>query len=130
MKKKEKKEEKKIPLPGKIIFDDGFGTVHEIKASSLISLFFSNELRENFKKNPKKRYSIKELLDLAHTPCSVSSIRSNITINTQLFNTEDISDITKNGKRKVLVKIKVAKLKPIAEKIFDWITNYEKEYKE
>lgn len=121
-----KKKEKKIPPPGKIIFKDNLGGIKEISAPCLVSLFWSEKMQDAWEKAPTKRYSIKELLDMAEFKPSESALRGNIKINIEYFKTEDTIRYTKQG----LMSIKVAKLKPIVEKIFEAVKKYKTEYDE
>jgi hypothetical protein len=111
----------KIRLPGKIIFKDDMGKILEIRAPSLISLFFSDKLKKSFDKDPEKEYSIKDLLHMANPKCSESTIRANLKIHIKLFETDDTIKMTKQG----LMSIKVARLKPVCDKIFDAVRELE-----
>jgi len=107
--------EGKLPrYPGRIIVRSDIGEIMDIKSSSLIRLFFSDELNESFNKNPDKEYSIKDLCHMTNPRIPLATVRGTIRFNLNLFETDETLRITKQG----IMSIKVARLKPIWKHIF------------
>ena len=63
MTKKKKKKKKPINPPSKLELEDEVGKI-EINMPSLIALFWSDDLQEEFEKNPNETYSVKDLVYL------------------------------------------------------------------
>ena len=115
-----------ISLPGRIIYTDDVGERAEVTAPSLIALFFSDKLAEEFEKKPHNKYSIKELWEMANKQCSKSSISRNIEMKYRYFERGEKLDYTKQG----LMSINVATLKPVVKNILDAVKRIKKEYED
>lgn len=108
---------------------DGVGTRVEIKSPVLLSIFQSPELIKEYKKDPEKKYTVKDILKIrcSELPVKEATIRRALTDNTQYFDTQ--KDVEIRGKRgnKTVMVINFTKLKPIA---FDIFKAVEKKWKE
>lgn len=113
---------RKDPDPAPVIyFNDKIGGTLAIKAPVLLSIFQSEELLKTYKKDPDRKYSVKEIYELCNKniPVKEATIRRALTDNSMYFETgKDIDIRDKKGKKTVVV-INFTKLKPIVENIFD-----------
>jgi hypothetical protein len=123
-----KKNNKEIKCPGRIIYEDDMGQRAEITAPTLITLFFSDKLIQSFNKDPDREYSMKELWKL--TNCvggerpAISSVGSNVKANIKIFFRDTAVRPTKQG----LMRVNVAKLKPIVNNIIKAVQNIKSDY--
>ena len=108
-----------IPID-RIIFEDDTGNKKTIKVPSIISLFWSNQMKKAYKEDPNRTYSIREFIQLMDIPCSKSALRSYIEREHLFINEED-------GERMVeirrtpqgLTAMHVARLHPDVRFIFE-----------
>jgi hypothetical protein len=114
---------KQIELPNKVLWDGGAGRKGELTAPSLIALFWSERLQGHFDKDPKRTYSIQELIELMDAPCSASALRDHIKLNVELFDTEKKVRKTQKG----LVIVNVTKLRPTVKFLLDTIRRIKEE---
>lgn len=110
------------PTPVPVIyFNDGIGGTMAIKAPVLLSIFQSEELLKAYKKDPDRKYSVKEIYELCNKniPVKEATIRRALTDNGFYFETGKDIDIRKNKGKKTVVVINFTKLKPIVQHVFD-----------
>lgn len=87
---------KKNGLLPRIVFDDGMGDRIEITAPSLVTLFQSEKLMNNFDKDPEREYTIEELIDMMLIPCDKGTMRANFRRN-ELFEVDERIEKGKGG---------------------------------
>jgi hypothetical protein len=116
-KKQEPKHQETKDFPNKIVWEPMPGKMTELTAPSLITLFWSERLQKQYDRDPKRAYSVQELLEMMELPCSSSSLRDHIKMNFELFDTEKKVRVTRKG----LTIVNVAKLKPSVKSLIDTI---------
>lgn len=103
-----------------IYVNNAMGGTIAIRAPVLLSIFQSEEILNEFRKNPHKKYSVKEIFDMRckEIPVKEATVRRVLTDNKMFFETtKDIEIRGKKGKKTVMV-INFTKLKPISEFVF------------
>jgi hypothetical protein len=116
---------KRNPAPI-IYFNDGLGGTIAIKSPVLLSIFQSHKLILAYKKNPDKKYSVKEIFELRNKdiPVKEATIRRALADNKEFFETtKDIEIRGRKGNQTVMV-INFTKLKPITEFIFNAVEEF------
>lgn len=116
-----KVDQERDPEPVPIIyFNDGLGGTLAIKAPVLLSIFQSPALLEAYKQDPDRRYSVKEIYELANKsiPVKEATVRRVLTDNNIYFETDKGVDIREDGDKKTVMVVNFTKLKPIAEYVF------------
>ena len=98
-------------------FDDGFGGKESIRAPSLILMFQSDALRRSFERDPKKEYSIYDLMALMEEDIKLKevTIASNFERNKNIFEKIGTRIESRNHR---LSRVVVVKLKPVCKNIF------------
>ncbi|RLJ02899.1 MAG: hypothetical protein DRP08_04170 [Candidatus Aenigmatarchaeota archaeon] len=119
------KKKKNYPDLPRTIVVDNLGDDYEVRSPALVALFHSKKLRAIFRKDPKRKFCIQELLDLIEIPLSKSAIQNNI-------KDQDLFE-TKEGLRymdKGIKSMNLTRLKAIAEKIFDKVEELQDDEKD
>ena len=90
-----------------------------ITSISLAILLQSSKFRAAYKKNPKKVWTAKELIELMpkNLRCSPSTMRANVRSYRLVF-TKPEETIQYSGR---IIKVKITSIKPIINKIFETI---------
>lgn len=123
-------EKNRIPVD-RIIFKDDTEREYEIEVPSLVALFWSDKLQKSFDKEPDRKYSVSELLELMDMKCSKSTLRNYI-------NRMDLFINEENGKQMYeiradsdgIVRMQVSQLNPIVKFVFDAVNSIKQELKD
>lgn len=119
-----------MQLPPRIEVDDGLGNKISISAPVLRLLFWSDDLQKSYEKEPNRRYSVKDLVEMMDpkvTQAALCRIKGETTLfvhhGTELR-------VEKSDKRKnYITDVNVFALKPIVKKIFTICNELKKEYR-
>lgn len=109
-----------MKLNPEIRFTDNQGRQRTIRAPGLVTLLQSEKLQKAYEKDPNRRYSVKDLLDMMPQKLKVdpNTMRNYFRIHIELFGSpEKRIETPKTG----LVVVNVRKLQPIVENIFNAI---------
>jgi hypothetical protein len=107
-------------FPGAIIFEDDKGQKQIIKTPSLNILFRSEKLQESYKKNPSQKYSVNDILKMmGKLAPKKNTLRDNLGKFDIYF--EDKDEYQSRFEKKRLISVKIFKLKPLVEYIFNAI---------
>ena len=111
---------KKNPEPI-IYFNNGLGGTLAIKSPVLLSIFQSPKLLKEFRKNPNRKYSVKEIFKLRNKdiPVKEPTIRRALADNKEFFETKKEVEIIDKKNSKTIMIINLTKFKPFSEQVFN-----------